>query len=520
ADIATEWQIDAIIKSVIHCLLPSDWSSRHTAGCVAAFCFLKVTLSIPLESVTPCSLSFQELSLSQLFQRVGETLSVKNEADCANDLFLPPVAHALGLLSELLHDSSRRQLINKIIEFLHPYWKPLGSLLIKICSSVIIKQSGLPTDEQEVILYELLLLWKRASQSYALLEETHPLWHDSSAFSFLADALHFCLIECAQQATLSSVSNNNDKFESSVDLLHPSVAHLLIRSLRSLFKFAHAVDWLCSLQTTLDTFILRLICAYGERANSAENTGPNLGPLILSLARSVAKMNGGAELQMDLLKPDPCISLRLIILTALELAVRLDLSEPALFDLLRSIHSLVWEARNAQCTRPVYECLIVSLLAGDDAHLFHGLTFWLQLENCLLVRSRPEGDQCLLDLVPNAHQLFASLARTIGYSPHLLVDWIVSPETSCLSYLVHYLRRFRSSDSLGPEPVYSRAAPPIGTDWPATQLGSMLDKLARCLQTLESNGSIPFSPQPLIRSLNHAVSVIQTSTLQIDPHAV
>ncbi|KAF8571562.1 hypothetical protein P879_04181 [Paragonimus westermani] len=349
ADIATEWQIDAIIKSVIHCLLPSDWSSRHTSGCVAAFCFLKVTLSIPLESVTPCSLSFQELSLSQLFQRVGETLSVRNEADCANDLILPPVAHALGLLSELLHDSSKRQLINRIIEFLHPYWKPFGSLLIKICSSVIIKQSGLPTDEQERIL---------------------------------------------------------------------------------------------------------------------------------------------------------------------------NLSEPALFDLLRSIHSLVWEARNAQCTRPVYECLIVALLAGDDAHLFHGLTLWLQLENCLLVRSRPGDDQCLLDLVPNAHQLFASLARTIGYSPHLLVDWIVSPETSCLSYLVHYLRRFRSSDSLGSEPVNSRAAPPLGTDWPATQLGNMLDKLARCLQTLESTGSIPFSPQPLIRSLNHAVSVIQTSTLQIDPHAV
>ncbi|KAF6768443.1 hypothetical protein AHF37_05830 [Paragonimus kellicotti] len=325
----------------------------------------------------------------------------------------------------------------------------------------------------------------------------------------LADALQLCLIDYAQQAALFNVSNSSDEFKSSVDLLHPSIAHLLLRSLRSLCKSVNAADWLCSLQATLDTVVLRLICAYGERANCANNTQPNLGPLVSSLARSVAKMNDETELQMDLLKPDPCICLRLIILTALELAVRLDLPEPALFDLLRSIHSLVFEAQNAHCTRPVYECLIVALLAGDDAHLFHGLTLWLQLENCLLVRSRP-GDQSLLDVVPNAHRLFASLARTIGYSPHLLVDWAVSPETSCLSYLVHYLRRFRSGNSLDPEPVNSRAAPPIDTDWPATQIGEMLDKLARCLRTLESSGSVPFSPKPLIRSLNHAVSVIQT----------
>ncbi|KAF5397223.1 hypothetical protein PHET_09875, partial [Paragonimus heterotremus] len=130
------------------------------------------------------------------------------------------------------------------------------------------------------------------------------------------------------------------------------------------------------------------------------------------------------------------------------------------------------------------------------------------------------GNQSLLDLVPSAHQLFASLARTIGYSPHLLVDWAVSPETSCLSYLVHYLRRFRSGDSFNLESVNSRTAPPIGTDWPATQLGEMLDKLARCLRTLESTGSVPFSPKPLIRSLNHAVSVIQTRTMQTNSESV
>ncbi|KAF7232127.1 hypothetical protein EG68_07904 [Paragonimus skrjabini miyazakii] len=517
-DIAAKWQIDAVVKSVIRYLLPADWSLKHTAGCVAAFCFLKVTLSVPLESVTACSLSFQELSLGQLFQRVDETVNARNDVDCANDLILPPVAHAFGLLSELLHDSSKRQLISRILEFLHSYWKPFGSLLIKICSNVIIKQSGLPTDEQEVLLYELLLLWKRALQTYSSLEETHPLWHDSSAFSLLVDALQLCLIDYAQQAAPLNVSNSSDEFKSSVDLLHPSIAHLLIRSLRSLCKFVRAADWLCSLQTTLDSIVLRLICAYSERANCADNTQSSLGPLVSSLARSVAKVNDETELQMELLKPDPCISLRLIILTALELAVRLDLSEPALFELLRSIHSLVFEARNAHCIRPVYECLMVTLLAGDDAHLFHGLTLCLQLENCILARSCP-GDQSLLDLVPNAHQLFASLASTIGYSPHLLVDWAVSPETSCLSYLVHYLRRFRSGDSLGPEPVNSRAAPPIGTDWPATQLGEMLDKLARCLRTLESSGSVPFSPKPLIRSLNYAVSVIQNKTMQTDPHS-
>ncbi|KAF5397574.1 hypothetical protein PHET_09514 [Paragonimus heterotremus] len=382
-DIAAEWRIDAVVKSVIRYLLPADWSLRHNAGCVAAFCFLKVTLSIPLELVTPSSLSFQELSLSQLFRRVDEMLNARDEVDCANCLVLPPVAHAFGLLSELLHGSSRRQLVDRILEFLHSYWKPFGSLLIKICSNVIIKQSGLPTDEQEVLLYELLLLWKRALQTYVSLEETHPLWHDLSAFSLLADALQLCLVDYAHQAALLNVSNNSD-----VDLLHPSIAHLLIRSLRSLRKFVNVADWLCSLQTTLDTVVLRLICACGESANGADNTQSSLGPIASSIARSVAKMNDEAELQVDLLKPDPCISLRLIILTALELAVRLDLSEPALFDLLRSLHSLVFEARNAHCTRPVYECLIVTLLAGDDAHLFHGLTLWLQLENCLLARSR------------------------------------------------------------------------------------------------------------------------------------
>ncbi|TGZ65494.1 hypothetical protein CRM22_005851 [Opisthorchis felineus] len=191
--------------------------------------------------------------------------------------------------------------------------------------------------------------------------------------------------------------------------------------------------------------------------------------------------------------------------------------------LARALYSIVLSTRNFEAELVTFEELLVQLLFGDDSHLFQCLNLWLELEdrfhNCISTQ------QSLLKMIPDAHWAFARLAQTIGYSAHLLVDWIVSPETNCLTYLVRYLRRFRDPDRcrsiasteqpapVSPQPTSStmgNTSLPTETisHWPRTELKDMLQSVAHCLHTLNSHGNVPFNPLPLIRSINHALSVI------------
>ncbi|OON17099.1 hypothetical protein X801_07068, partial [Opisthorchis viverrini] len=191
--------------------------------------------------------------------------------------------------------------------------------------------------------------------------------------------------------------------------------------------------------------------------------------------------------------------------------------------LARSLYSIVLSTRNLEAELASFEELLVQLLSGDDSHLFQCLNLWLELEdrlyNCISTQ------QSLLKMIPDAHWAFARLAQTIGYSAHLLVDWIVSPETNCLTYLIRYLRRFRDPDrrrSIAPTEQPAPVSPqPTSTTmgntslpaenishWPRAELKDMLRSVAHCLHTLNSHGNVPFNPLPLIRSINHALSVI------------
>ncbi|CAL8094737.1 unnamed protein product [Calicophoron daubneyi] len=141
----------------------------------------------------------------------------------------------------------------------------------------------------------------------------------------------------------------------------------------------------------------------------------------------------------------------------------------------------------------------------------------------------------LAEFIPNTDWLFARFVSSIGFAPYLLVDWLVSPETSCLTYLVHYLRRFRSredkrhfSATSGDEPSESHSEtcavdkhgvpsfPQFDqSEWPTEPIRSMLIQVSRCLSTLEANRNIAFSPLPLIRSINYVVSILPSRSVPI-----
>ncbi|GAA55483.1 hypothetical protein CLF_108093 [Clonorchis sinensis] len=302
--------------------------------------------------------------------------------------------------------------------------------------------------------------------------------------------------------------------------LHSPVAHLLLRSLHSLNKMTAETEWLCTeVRSTVDATIYALVC--GLESSLLAEVEP--GPTASYLAKAESQRSLESKLQIDLLTPDPSPCLRLILLNGLELGVRLDPSTETVQCLARALYSIVLSTRTFEAELVTFEELLLQLLSGDDSHLFQCLNLWLELEdrlhNCISTQ------QSLLKMIPDAHWAFARLAQTIGYSAHLLVDWIVSPETNCLTYLVRYLRRFRDPDrcrSIAPTEQPAPVSPqptsrtmgntslPTETisHWPRAELKDMLQSVAHCLHTLNSHGNVPFNPLPLIRSINHALSVI------------
>ncbi|KAM3185178.1 hypothetical protein ACTXT7_006878 [Hymenolepis weldensis] len=85
---------------------------------------------------------------------------------------------------------------------------------------------------------------------------------------------------------------------------------------------------------------------------------------------------------------------------------------------------------------------IIELYAEDDVLLFRILITLLMIENMHL-KSRGKNKSS----IPSAHDLFVSILKWINFDRHIIIDWLVSPETDCLTYLLAYTKRLGAASN-------------------------------------------------------------------------
>lgn len=112
--------------------------------------------------------------------------------------------------------------------------------------------------------------------------------------------------------------------------------------------------------------------------------------------------------------------------------------------------------------------------------------------------------------VPSAHELFTSLLELIGFDRYCLIDWLVSPETDCLAYLLAYTKRLAAAstndDDKGQQ--HRWRPPACWLQLHREGVRQVMTNLAKSLQTLQLNGSLPFAPDLLITHIHTAVKVL------------
>ncbi|KAK4467374.1 hypothetical protein MN116_008859, partial [Schistosoma mekongi] len=182
-------------------------------------------------------------------------------------------------------------------------------------------------------------------------------------------------------------------------------------------------------------------------------------------------------------------------------------NDPQLWSIINSIHEILLDIELDESNEDhSYESSIVTLFSEDDAQLFRVLDLWIQIEN--RIKSTELDLRTTLSTIPNAHWLFAYLAKSIGFSPYLFVDWLVSPETTCLSYLIHYLRILSTEDDTVYNPnQFVKSTIPVDS-WPLQSLMNMLSQIRKSLENLDRYKGIAFCPKPLINRINHSLSVL------------
>lgn len=99
------------------------------------------------------------------------------------------------------------------------------------------------------------------------------------------------------------------------------------------------------------------------------------------------------------------------------------------------------------------------------------------------------------------HKLFAALLSKLGFDHLVLVDWLTSPETEFLEYLVGYLRCLCAEENYG-------IAAFVTTVDAADQLKclSTLQLLTSTVERVNDRSLWPYNPAPLLRLLNRSCS--------------
>lgn len=112
--------------------------------------------------------------------------------------------------------------------------------------------------------------------------------------------------------------------------------------------------------------------------------------------------------------------------------------------------------------------------------------------------------------IPSAHDLFASILKWINFDRHIIIDWLVSPETDCLTYLLAYTKRLgaASNEEMTAE---QRDLWRPSTKWLERykeDVNKLLTEIVQSLITLNMANSLPFSPELLIANINNATKVL------------
>ncbi|CAH8473036.1 unnamed protein product [Heterobilharzia americana] len=350
------------------------------------------------------------------------------------------ICSAVGLISDLLRDSS---LTSLLLHHLEEVWNNWGTLIKKLIEYIMNHQNGIANNDQEVFLFDTFRLWRTALKAHVKVNSNTMESKHAPIFTTLVDVLYVCLVghfriysKCPVEVPSSLWPNH------------------LVRSLRTVYKLVNKSEHL-----TINT-----------------------------------QQTDGFD-EASLFQPDPALSLRIIILCGLENSLKLDPNDAQFWSLLNSIYKLILNMELCESNIDhVYENSVISLFSGDDVQLFRALDLWIQIEN--RITSVESHQKNSVNPIPNAHWLFACLSKSIGFSSYLFVDWLVSPETICLSYLVHYLRKISDENEIADRSNHSMMTAILSNSWPLKPLEEMLRQIAKCLEILDKSKGIAFCPKP------------------------
>ncbi|VDM00173.1 unnamed protein product [Schistocephalus solidus] len=365
----------------------------------------------------------------------------------------------------------------------------------------------------------------------------------SQLLSLVNDFLHVHgdpLLPCLFRELDSRWSRLQNRATMAVDCFFPSFSSsLLDQILRLLEKMTEfilygSVKFSLTLKPSLFSSheserLLAVVC------NAAFSTNPDSTPLLQYLAASA----NVRSLEQSLLNLHPCRTLLYVIVRvagSLNFTIQpfppfhplhLDLESPRLPCLLDAFGRAVVAAAGSvnyldHHSVTSLERDAVQIFLTDDVRLFRVLWTLLQLENKLLKAGVP-----VMDKVPSAHQLFAELLRAICFEHFTFLDWLVSPETDCLAFLLSYCKRVIASSKTAvelnvwalpmvPSPAtHYRPDPSSSHDdasgWPSQEIVAFLRRLSASLRLHESEGTMPYSPRLLISRLQAAADVIANS---------
>ncbi|CAH8465351.1 unnamed protein product [Schistosoma haematobium] len=436
-----------------------------------------------------------KMFFSQFFFKIGCVLDTALEdSETAKDF---PICICIEFISDILKDNSSTVLL---LYHLSELWNKLGSIIKKLVEHIIVDQNGKANNDQEVFLFEVFRLWRSALKACTTVDDKKMDNTRDCAFTVLVDVLNVCLIEYFTKYS---------KFL--VDVSSSIWPVFFVRSLRTLYKLVYKSDhlWVNNLHPIVNKLIYELLCSYSRsRRSKIEISDSNAfcDCLVTHIVRTIKAQKIKSD-KVSLLEPDTCLSLRIIILCGLESALKLDPNDLQLWSILRSIHELLMDIELGESNMVhSYENSIIILFSEDDAQLFRVLDLWIQIEDH--IKSTELYQQTTLHAVPNAHWLFAYLAKAVGFSSYLFIDWLVSPETTCLSYLVHYLRRLSTDDELICNPNQFVRSAVIIHSWPLQSLINMLSQISKSLKTLNQYKGIAFCPTPLINRINRSLFVL------------
>ncbi|KAH8852229.1 hypothetical protein KSF78_0001081 [Schistosoma japonicum] len=422
--------------------------------------------------------TFKKIFCTQFFLKIGCILdTILEKASKATRTFpICRICISIGLISDVLRNNSSTLLL---LYHLGELWDKLGTIIKELVKHIVSANMYFMISDFENMY----------------LKERFP------SHCVLLDVLHVCLVKCF---TIYS------KFP--VDMSSSAWPVYFVRGLRTVHKLVHKSDHLSiiTLYPNVNKLVYELLCSYSRSTMSNINVSDSkefYGCLTAHIVHTIKARKIKRSNEISLLEPDTSTSLRIIIICGLETVLKLNPNDLQLWSMINSIRELLLEIELEESHEDhSYESSIITLFSEDDGQLFRVLDLWIQIEN--RIKSTELHLQTTLSTIPNAHWLFAYLAKSIGFSPYLFVDWLVSPETTCLSYLIHYLRRLSTEDetTCNPNQLVKSTIPM--DSWPLQSLMNMLSQIGKSLENLNRHKGIAFCPKPLINLINRSLSVL------------